>query len=247
MSTLVLTDARIWFDSWDLSGDANAVALSDAAEPKDATTFGVGTRVRKGGLQAVDCQVKGIAGLGSTTADQDYQTFTRLGNLGAPFSLAPAGLAVGNPAYTFQTTFFKYGLDAPLGELVGFTIEASAVKGSNGARPALARGNVLLSASKSATGSESVVQMGAIASGRSLYAAMHLFSYAGGGSLTMRIQSAATFAFTSPTTRATFAVASGIGSAVITPVAGAITDQYWRADWTFSGTSFLAAVVAGIR
>jgi len=85
---------------------------------------------------------------------------------------------------------------------------------------------------------------------QSLYAALFVTSVSGTTpSLTATVQSATLVGFGSPTTRGTFTAATAAGSQWLTPVAGAITDGFWRVVFTISGTtpSFTACAVIGVR
>ena len=244
MSSYVLTDAKIWVEQFDLSGDMNSVALEEAADPKDATTFGQTTRIRKGGLLDVRMQAEGFFNANGSTAVDDLMA-VRLGGGPGPVSIAPQGQAEGNVAYCFPAAYLRYQIGAPVGEMFAFSLEASTqktVSGSTPTRPRLARGQIILGTQKTATGSGTAFQLGAIAAGQKLYAAIHVVAL-NGSPPTIRIQSDNASGFPSATTRAT---ATSVSSDLLV-VAGAVTDDWWRADWTFSGTSFTAIVVAGIR
>ena len=100
---------------------------------------------------------------------------------------------------------------------------------------------------RTATGNGTAVQVGAVASGRQMYAALHVLSVSGTATptLTVKVQSD-TVGFGSATDQITFTAATAVGGQ-ISRVAGPITDDYWRASWTISGTnpSFLFVVVVG--
>jgi hypothetical protein len=101
---------------------------------------------------------------------------------------------------------------------------------------------------RTATGTGTSVQLGAVSSTQRLYVALHVFSVSGTTpSLTVAIQSDNATGFPSASTVTTLTAATAIGSQ-ITRVAGPITDDWFRVSYTISGTdpSFLFAVTAGI-
>jgi hypothetical protein len=69
MATTVLCNCKVLVDGTDLSGACNEATVSYTAEMLDATTFGICTRVRKGGLTALAIALKGFYHLGSTGPD----------------------------------------------------------------------------------------------------------------------------------------------------------------------------------
>ena len=245
MSSLVLSDAKIWVATYDLSGDMNQVALEEQVDAKDATTFGQTSRVRKGGQLDV---LMGAAGFfnatGSAGVDDILPLYVGLSNSLLPISIGPEGSAEGKTAYCFPGMLTRYELGASVGEMFGFRMEARTVRSIVGVppgRPRLARGKILLSTQKTATGSGSAFQLGAVSSTQKLYVMLHALSTVG-GTPTIRVQSDDSSGFASPTTRATITATSDWQV-----IAGPITDDWWRADWTFAGTSFTAIVIAAIR
>ena len=109
----------------------------------------------------------------------------------------------------------------------------------------LAVKNIFNSASGNTTGR----QLGAVSATQSVYASIHVWSVAGTSTptLTAKIQSDDNSSFTSATDRITMSSATAITSEYKSQ-AGAITDDYWRVNWTVSGTSpiFKAIVSIGI-
>lgn len=92
--------------------------------------------------------------------------------------------------------------------------------------------------------------------GQSFYGGLHLTCATLGTTarmLVMLIQSASSSGFGAPTTRATFALSTGVGAEWATPVASPSTDQpWWRASWTLStavstGGTWKGLVWMGLR
>jgi len=88
-------------------------------------------------------------------------------------------------------------------------------------------------------------QLGAVSATESIYAALHVFSVTGGGTLTVTLYSDDNDTFSSATSRHAFTAATDLTSEWAT-VAGAITDDYWRVSWTLDTGTATFAVVAGI-
>jgi hypothetical protein len=90
-----------------------------------------------------------------------------------------------------------------------------------------------------ASGNGTARQIGAVASGKALYAALHVISSSGDGSQTLdvEIESDSADDFTgSETSRITFSQVATSVQSQWGSVDGAITDDWWRAKWTVGGT-----------
>ena len=95
----------------------------------------------------------------------------------------------------------------------------------------------------SATGQSTGFQFGALSAGETLRAAMFVLT-ATAGTLDMTIESDDNSGFTSATTRMTFSQFSAVGTEQQT-VAGAITDDWWRVNYTIATGPFVAVVLMG--
>lgn len=240
MSTLVLTNAKIWLGGYDFSGRMNAAALRYGAELVDVTAFGDDTRKRLGGLKTVQAQCEGFW----DGTDLDPTLFADVGLADVPMSFA-ATPTEGDTAFSFQAILGRYQPEAPIGDALKFSVEGEASQGP------LVRGSLLLAATKTASGNGTAFQLGAVGSTQYLYAALHVTAVAGSSpTLDVKVQSDNASNFPSPTDRITFAQKTAIGSEWATRVAGAITDEYWRINYTIGGSggpSFAFAVVVGIQ
>lgn len=242
MASFILTDAGIWIDQFNLSGDFNTVSVSSAVEEKDATTFGDTTRIMKGGLKTV-----AISGAGFWDADgtdePDDVLFSRVGSGATALTLSHDGTAEGSHAHLVQPTVSRYEFSPQVGEIKPFSMSAVAKDGP------MVKGKIIHNDTRTATGNGTGYELGAVASGQKFYAALHVVTVSGTSpSLTVTIQSAPDNTFAAPTTRVTFTAATAATVEWGTPVSGAITDTYWRAVYTISGTSpsFAFVVSAGI-
>lgn len=254
MSKAILTNVRLFAGAVDLTGAANQVEVASSVEVKETTNFGsVDANGRLwqeniAGLFSTELNVSGFweAGSGSFVDDDMWANFGGVG----PWSVSgPDGsIAEGNTAYLVNAVRTSYSALAAVGDVAPF----SGVAMSTGA---FARGVTLLtpSTARTATGTGSIVQIGAVPAGRAMRAALHVVSIAGTTpTFAAILQSAATVGFASPTTRATFTTvssAAGTRSAEWqTTAIGPITDAFWRISYTITGTtpSYVVWATAGI-
>jgi len=236
MSSYVLTDAKLWVAQFDLSGDLNAIALASGAEAKDATTFGVGTRVRRGGIKTVDLQCEGFYQAGTDLVDD--VVFSRIGTPDLPIACSPTGGAEGQPAYLFLAELARYQLGGQVGEMFPFTVEAETQ-----GQP-LVKGLVGLNGVKTIDGAAVARELGLVGAGQKLYAGLHVLA-GSGGTFTGRILSGTSGGV--GTLRVTFAAKTGPGFEWATLAGPIATDDWWAFDWTVTAGSFTVVGVFGIR
>lgn len=243
LTPTVLIDARIYLASVDLTGFSNKVETAVTVTELDRTTFGSGgSKVRGGGLFDSKTALEGLWDSGDLTKPDDA-FWANLGSATVPLTLVPELGTVGSLAYlnrVFESDY-KYG-----GEIGKDQTWSADLKGNW----PLVRGQILhpQGTARTATGTGTGVQLGSVAANQRLYACLHVLSVAGATpSLTVKVQSDTTSGFAAPTDRITFNAATALGGQASSAL-GAITDTWWRATWTISGTtpSFLFAVSAGV-
>lgn len=241
MAIEVLTSSKTYLGPYDFTCQTSKGTLEASTDVKDVTTFCSGgwTEV-KGGLRKFESMTEGY--WDSAAADAvDPQAFTNLGSAGQVLTVAPVG-AEGGPAYLGQVLTSKYTLFDAVGEVAPFTLAA---QGSS--QYGAVRGGLLLAkTSLTTTGAKgTVMQLGAVGATQFLYVAVHLIGTAG-TSITVTVESDNASNFPSATLRATTGSLTAVGGTWITPVAGAITDDWWRVNVTAISGTWLAAVSAGI-
>jgi hypothetical protein len=243
MAKFVLKNVRLFAAGADLTTVNNQVQLQAEAESKDTTAFvptGDVWHEEISGIMSASITGQGQWEAGDASKVDDMAWSTQ-GTV-VPISVCPAGAADGALAWLSQFNRTQYQLLGQLGDVAPWSLTAQ------GAWP-LVRGQVLHGpTARTATGTGTAVQIGAVSSTQRLYVGLHVFSVSGTTpSLTVAIQSDNAGAFSSPTTVTTLTAATTIGSQ-ITRVAGPITDDWFRVSYTISGTdpSFLFAVTAGI-
>lgn len=242
---LVLLDSRIFVSGADLSGQASRIQIEEEAEAKAVTSF------RSGGA------VENIAGLAEVTIEADGQY--EAGTLGLvddsfwgnrrvlePWSVAPedSDLAAGGLIYLTRALRTRMRYFGDLGEVA--TWEAAA----KGTWP-LVRGTVVHPSGvpRTADGSGTAFQIGAVAAGEHLYANLHVIDLAGTTpSVVVTVESDDAEAMSDATTQITFDSAAALGGQAIR-VPGPITDDWWRVSWDVSGSdpSILFIVSLGIE
>ncbi len=247
MAKDILRNVRIFSGGADLTGQSNKIALEVEYEEKDVTNFGsvdASLNVWKE-LLAGNASAK-ISATGqweaSDTSKVDDDAYAALGGTGA-FSICPVSANAGEIAYVANMLRSHYQLGGAEGDVNMFELSGSTTG-------VVARGVSLHppGTARTSTGSGTAVQSGAVVAGKRLYANLHVLSASGTTpSLTVKVQSDDNSGFSSATDRITFTAATDRSSQVGS-VAGAITDDYWRVNYTISGTSpsFLFVVTIGI-
>lgn len=244
MSKTVLTNVRAFAVGVDLTSNSNKVELSTEVEAKETTNYGSEAwKEFVGGLASAEISGEGQWEAGDATKVDDA-TWSQFGGVG-PWSIsANNAAAVGGLAYFTQALRADYKLLGELGEVAPWTSTAKSawplVRGQFAHPPGTAR---------TATGTGTGLNLGAVAANKRLYASLHVLSVAGTTpSITARVESDDNSGFTTPTTRLTFNAATAVGGQILRTDGTAITDTWWRVAWTISGTtpSFLFAAALGI-
>lgn len=196
-----------------------------------------GTRQRIAGLRDTSIELSGWQD--PTTVDATM--FANVGSAVMNVMVLPDGSADAQPAFFQPGLYGMWSKGGKVGEAAAFSC---GWKGSG----ALAQGKVLKGGNLAATGTGTIMQLGAVGSTQKAYFQIQVTSVTGTTpTLDVIVQSAALVGFGSPTTRATFTQLNAAGSQHII-VAGPITDAYWRVSYTLAGTLpvFATVVAAGI-
>lgn len=238
----VLTDCRIYVEGADLTGFGNKVELSATAADIDRTVFGdQGWTGRVAGVWDSSISLDGLWQAGDLSMPDDMW-WQQLGQ-GTPVTVVPTSGAVGSLAYLTKALPGSYKAGGQHGKLLEWS---ASLKGSS----PLVRGQVMhpQGAARTSSGVGTAYQLGALAAAQRLWVNLHVMSVAGTTpSITVRVESSVDNTWSAPTTRFTFAadtVLDGQAGSVL----GAVTDTWWRAAWSITGTtpSILFAVAAGI-
>ena len=239
MAVFAMTNVRTLIGGVEVTSLSNNAAVSVDVAELPVTTFGSGgTMTRIAGLR--DSRFN-CAGWVDYSEAVDAAQFTGVGT-SQSLMVLPTGGGLGEVAWFGNQLQGNYQTGARVGEVMPFTVDYM----TNGP---FVRGQVLVPSSSAVTTSTTgtPVQIAAVPAGSKVYAQVQCTARSGSISLAINLQSAAAQAFSSPTTRASFSTVNAVGVQSITPVAGAITDTWWRADITATGTgSATIVIVAGI-
>lgn len=244
MATFVLRDVNLWVHSLDATAQHNRVALRATVEEKNATTFASqGWTERRGGVRDVELAHIGFQDHAAGSSSLDA-TVMLLQALQAPFVVTVAeSNTQAARTYGFVGRNFEWTpVEATHGEMAGI---AGAVKGG-GNSDGLVRGSLMLprqSVNTTITGTGA--NLGAVSSTQRLFATTHVFS--AGTTITMVVESDDNSGFSSPTTRMTLGPFTAAGASWATPVAGPITDNWWRVRVSAITGTFIVAVTVGIQ
>lgn len=217
----ILRDAKIWAGGYDISGDLNSVVGVLGVEEQDGTAFGHAARGVLPGLRLGTIEA---AGFWRSGLDAVLHPF---GLQDEVVTIAPLAGAFDDKAFFMRVTQGKYDIGGDVGDAYPFELSAVA-KGMPLIRGRVAKNSTGVSSSGNGTESNH----GTLAAGDKMYAALHVL--AASGTLDVTVESDTT-GFASPITRMTFAQATTVGSQLLS-FPGAISDTFWRAEWTVTGT-----------
>ena len=229
MAKFVFNDGKVFSGGYDLSDHVTSVNLEIMSEELDATTINSGGfRERLGGLKDSTLQLDGFYEAGANKPDALLGA--SVGNELIVTTVPDAG--VGNTAYFMKSRLFSYQMFGTVGEIAPFSITKSQSDDE------VVQGKIEIDGALTATGNSTGVQLGAVGSTEKIYVAIHCTAVSGTSTptVTFKLQSDDNASFTSPTDRITFSNITAIG-ADYQSAAGAITDDYFRLNYTISGTS----------
>lgn len=242
MAPLVLINAFVYVAGHDFTGDTNEAMVDGEYDVKDATTF----RASSSGWKDFARTTRKVAfdekGFWSSAASDSVDT-EAFGDLAVANRVCTIGTAETetSPALLFQAAKFKLSQWGKLGDLAPFQLSGSGTDKSGLVRGQLgkAKGTV------SATGAlGSGLNLGAVSSTQFLYATFHVFPTAG-TTITVVVESATAGTFVGATTRATIGPLTTTGGVWLTPVAGPVTDTWWRFRVSaITGTFLVAGAIA---
>lgn len=244
----VYKNCKVYFGGYDVSGASNSLTLSREVDEVEYRVYGNACPCYLPGLETVKYELQGYASSNGTT-DQEDAMYAKLSMTSLPFMACPTTGAVNEQAHFCPTMESRYQWGGAVGEMNAFT-----GSGTGQGQP-LILGRVMMTGSKATTTTGTPYELGAVTAATNfLYAQLHVFSVSGTNpTLDVIVESDDAEAFTDPTTRITFAQIAGasVPTAVwATPVAGAITDTWWRVKATIGGTNtptFNLVVAVGIR
>lgn len=247
MSKQVLSGVRIFSGGADLTTRTNKTVWVSECEDKDATAFTTDGEKWKevlGGIFSTTIDAGGQWEAGDLTMVDD-EMWANLGGLGAWTEVTNSPVSAGDLCQFTYAMRGNYTVGGGIGEVAPWSAKLM------GSWPAV-RGQVLHppGTARTATGNGTSVTGVAVPATKRLYASLHVLGVSGTSTptITVKVQSDDNSGFTSPIDRITFNAATAVGSQISRTSIGAITDTFWRATWTISGTSpsFLFVVACGV-
>lgn len=240
-SPYVLKNCKLYLGAFDLSGDMNKLAIASEREAKEKTVFGCATKISSPGLFNVGMAHEGFYEAGIDKVDKVlWDKFALSDEI---MTICPTDGSSGEPAFSCKTLESNYSPAGSVGEMFAFKVDA---KGTGD----LVRATIMENGAKTVTGNGVARNLGAVSATQKLYGVMHILAVSGTTpTLDMKIQSDDAEGFASPIDRITFTQATAKGAQWATPVAGPITDTWWRCSYTIGGTSpsFTVVVIIGIQ
>jgi hypothetical protein len=253
MPVRVLTDFAAYVGPYDFTTDVNEAMLDMSADVKDTTVSRSGGWRRKmAGLRTLDSRHKGFW-QSATSQAVDPEVFPDLGVADRVFTYAPFEETPADPmpftdqqaAFFWQGVKMSYKIfDGGVGEVLPFELGSQ-----NSGRSGIVKGSLIVPRrTVAATGKVGVTWdtvFGGPGAGLSLYAVFHVFVAA--TTITVQLQSDDNTGFSSPTTQATIGPITAAGATWVTPIAGPITDRYWRFNVSAITGTFHVAGAIGVR
>ena len=237
MAETVLTNSKIYFGSYDLTGHSNSVALETGADLGDATTFGSsGWRERASGLKTASGRVGGYWDA-ATNLDPDDHIWSEIGAAREVLTICPTGGAAAAEAFSMRSVAGTYSFGGSVGDVAPFELDFEA-------SGEMFRGTVIATQTVNSTGGLTAYELGAVAEGQSIYFVIHVTALT--GTITLKLESDSNENFlVSPEYQVEpdqfAAVGASWGSA-----AGEITDTWYRVNVTQVSDSATIVAVAGI-
>lgn len=232
-----LDDAMILVGAWDLSGDHNEIKLAATIDTLEYLPFqGGSTRLFKQALGGCDVEGQGYADFDDDAANETL--FSLIASTERIFTIGHTN-EDGAVAFNGKAIPGGSGFSLTPAELGTFSLSLKANQH--------ARGKLILppTARTASSGTGTVTLVGDLAAAEKMCLALHVIEF-DGTSLDVTVYSNDTQDTVTPTSRHAFTTVSAVGSDYA-EVSGAITDTYWYATFSFTGTSFTAALSACIR
>lgn len=239
MAVNVALTHKIYVAQYDLSGDHAKVSVDDGVSELNAMVFGNTARHVVAGFYEPVFSGEGFVTFGATAVHTSLRNNLAVADV--PVTVSPESGAVGETAIFMKAVQARYNVGGKVNEVLPFTVRAV-----GRGRPAIGGKIFVAAGNKSSSGTSSVIQLGTPSASQRVYAALHVLSASGTSpTLDVIVKSDDGSGFASPTNRITCTQATGATSE-FKELAGPISDDYWRVDYTIGGTnpvfSFVVAV-----
>lgn len=242
MPSLAALDFTTWVGDHDMTTRMNELSLSVSVEAQEDTRYGTNGAHRVGrsriaGLEDIESELNGFW---DWPVDEDISD--GLGTTDQVVTHSVSG-AETDVAYLYTSRKFSYQTFGEVGSVTPFTLSMQGSRGTGS--PGAIRGQVAAAKQDvSATGVVgSVVNLGDVAAGEYLYAAVHAFT--AGDSISIDVESDSDSTFPSPTVQMSFSLSAAGGTLQRTP--GTITDTHYRLSVSANTGTFNLAGVIGVK
>lgn len=248
MAKQTLTNARLLFGEYDITGYANKVGLDVEADMKDKSVFGETWKSSMPGVLKCTVSASGYQDDDIGSAMQpDAAIFGSINAAGRVFLVSPDGGDENEKAFFVKGLTGNYQCFGAHGELAPWSMNLAGA-GASGYGGIAVMGTILRDATCTTTENGTALQLGSVTSTQHLYGVLHVTGVTALTTMTVKIQSDDNEAFTSATDRITFTAATGVTNEWAVPIAGEIADDWWRAIVSvFTGTNATYTVAMGIQ
>lgn len=239
MAVTAVTQARIYVGSFEFTSFSNQAEWGGDVAVKEVTTFGTDFQQFVPSLKTFQCNTAGFNDYAGASVDEVVRGLYGSRRVATLTNTTPA---TGNLAHVGQGIVGGWraiNIAAP-GDVPSTGIVIGDGYTATGQLTQISTSTV------TATGNSTPVNVGAVATGRTILAAIHVLSVTGTTpSLTAQLASSTTSggAYTARGTAG--AAITAAGDQLIT-AAGPFTDTWWRLNYTVSGTTPVFTVVASI-
>jgi len=237
----VLTSAKICLGQYQITTDLQSCDISLGVETVDDTVWGDTTRTHAAGIETMEVSGSGFYASDGTSAIDDILS-SSLSAVNTPFTVAVPTGAEADRMYSFLSLQSEYGaISGSVGDIhpVAFKAVGSGYQFIGRVEKALGA----TTATFQSTGS----QLGALSATQSLFGVLHVVTVSGSSpTLDINVESDDNSGFSSATVRGAFTQATAATSQMLTPIAGAITDDYWRINATIGGSTPSFSMLCGI-
>lgn len=224
---------KIYYEGYDISADHTNIELNMGRQELDKSAFGDVGVARCAGLWTFDFTHEGWVQHNTATPAIEDILHGDIGSDSKIITICPTTGAVNTIAYSAYGVSLSYTPTYRHGELAGF------VGAGYSQSEKVVRGTTLLTGAKTESENGTPYELGAVGATEFLYGILHCTAVSGTDTptITVVIESDDAEAFTDATTRISFTAKTAIGAQWATRVAGAITDTWWRAVCTVTGTN----------
>ena len=231
MSKQTWLNCQAWLAQYDLLSAMNAPALEILGQPQEDTAAPTIAKTRLPGLIDISAAVNGYQ-----DPTLDGAVFDRLALVDSVLTLTPDNVDYAR-AFFFKPALAKYSIGGKIGDTAPFKCEGK----GNGI---LVKGNILVpKLARIISGHGVARQLGAVAAGKKIYAALHVFAASPGDTLDVALESDVSAAFL---TINRIAATQGVGFSINDGGDGyAVNDVITAVQAGASGGTFTVTSISG--